>query len=328
MMRTRRAAIALLGATAPWSWEASAQPAPQPPRIGVLWFASASDPFVGRHMAVFRQRLRELGYLEGKTILIDECHAAGSPQRLSELAHDLVAKKTDVIVASALAATRAARAASATIPIVMLHAGDPIGAGLITSLARPGGNITGTTNLPLFGKLVELMRELLPRVGKLALITNTSNAALRTGHAIAEEAARGFNMSLMLADVSRDEDFAAAYARVRDARVDALLVFVDPLIGKHRVEVLEFAAGLRLPVGSDNGDTTRAGGLASYGILFSEHYVLGADYVDKILKGAKPADLPVAQPTRFELIVNRQTARSLGLTIPRIVLLRADEVIQ
>jgi len=239
-----------------------------------------------------------------------------------------VASKVDLIVASAVAAALAAREATATIPIVMLHAGNPVGAGLIASLAHPGGNVTGTTNLPLGSKLVEVMHELLPRAAKLAVLLNPTNAGVRDGWALTAEAARGFGMGLVVVEVSRDEDFAGAYVRIRDARADALLVFVEPLIGKHRFELLVFATGIRLPTGSDNGDTTRAGGLVSYGPLYSEHYVMAASYVDRLLKGAKPADLPVEQPTRFEVIVNSKTAKALGLTIPKSLLLRADEVIE
>ena len=331
-MTTRRELIPVLGAVAllalPWS--AGAQQAPKLPRIGVLWFAKASDPWVGRHMAIFRQRMRELGYIDGKTILIEERYSDGNPQRLSELAGELVASKVDLIVASAVAAALAAREATATIPIVMVHAGNPVGAGLIASLARPGGNVTGTTNLPLGGKLVEVMHELLPRATKLAVLVNPTNAGVRDrdGSALTAEAARGFGMGLVVVEVSRDEHFAGAYARIREARADALLVFVEPLIGKHRFELLEFVTGIRLPTGSDNGDTTRAGGLVSYGPLYSEHYVMAATYVDRLLKGTKPADLPVEQPTRFEVIVNLKTAKALGLAIPQSLLLRADEVIQ
>ena len=332
-MSSRRTFLHALGiscAAAPLAvpWPAKAQLPPKPPRVGVIWFGGAKDPFASRYIGLLRQRLRELGYTEGKSILIDEYYAEGDPQRLNELARELVAAKVDIIVATSLAPAVAARQATTTIPIVMLHAGDPIGAGLIVSLARPGGNVTGTMNLPLGGKVVELMHEILPRMRKLAVLTNPTNVGQRTALAITADAARSFGIDLMVAEVSRDEDFPSAYAKIRQARADGLLVFVEPLIGKHRPEFLEFAARDRLPVGTDNGQTAKSGGLVSYGPLFSEHYLLGAVYVDKILKGAKPADLPIAQPARFEMIINMKTARALGLKIPQSVLLRADEVIE
>ena len=296
--------------------------------IGVLFFPSASSALSQRGMPVFRQRLRELGYVEGKTIVIDERYAEGNAQRLTELAREFAARKVDVIVASAVAATTAARQATNTIPIVMVHAGNPVGAGLIASLARPGGNVTGTTNLPLGGKQVDLLRELVPRIAKLAILANPTNAGTASFVASVTDAAFRSNISVVVVDVTRIEDFPKAFATIRSAHPDGLLVLVEPLFVTRTAEVIEFAATTRLPAIYDIGEMARRGGLIAYATLYLEHYALAADYVDKILKGAKPGDLPVQQPARFELVINRKTAQALGLTIPQSLLLRADEVIQ
>jgi putative ABC transport system substrate-binding protein len=327
---TRRALLRALcaGALITGTWPASGQQQMRIPRIGMLYFAASSDSFRQANIGVFRQRLAELGYVEGKTILIEERFAEGSTPRLNELARELVASKVDIMVTQAVAATISARQATSTIPIVMLHAGNPIGAGLIESLARPGGNVTGTSNILLGGKLVELLLEVVPRLRTLAVLANPTNAGVPPALADVAEAARRFNITVNLVPATRNADFPDAFAMIRNARPDALLVLVEPLIGAHRAEVIDFAARARLPTIYDNSPTAKSGGLMSYGLVFREHYALAAVYVDKILKGAKPADLPVQQPTRFELIINMKTAKALGLTIPQSLLLRADEVIQ
>jgi putative ABC transport system substrate-binding protein len=304
------------------------QPKANAPRIGFLWFSSMVDAMVPGARSAFRQRLSALGYVEGKNILIEERFADGHAERLGELARELVASRVDVIVAPGVTASRAARQATNTIPIVMLHAGDPVGAGLIASLARPGGNVTGTTNLLLGGKQVELIRELVPRAVKLAILVNPSNAGARSYVTDAMEAGRRFNLGIVVAEAARVEDLPNAFALIRDMRPDGLLVMGDPFIGNHRAEVFAFATSARLPASYDLPNMARAAGLVGYGPLFVEHYVMGAGYVDRILKGAKPGDLPVEQPMRFELVINLRTAKALGLTIPQSVLLRADEVIQ
>ena len=274
--------------------------------------------------------MRELGYVEGQTILIEERYADGNAQRLTELARELVASRIDIIVAVAVAAAKAARQATSTIPIVMVHAGNPIGAGLIASLARPGGNVTGTTSMipELGAKQVQLIRELVPRVAKLGILVNPTNAGAAPLLANVTDAARSFNISLVTAEVTRAEDFPKAFTLLRSARPDGLLVMVEPLISNNRAQVIDFAASARLPASYDIGDFARAGGLISYGPVLIEHYAMAASYVDKILKGAKPGDQPVQQPTIFELVVNLKTAKALGLTIPQLLLLRADEVIE
>jgi len=329
-MSTRREVLRVLalGVVVARASGTSAQQSIKAARIGVLWFASSSDAVLRRISGALRQRLRELGYVEGKTILVDDRFAEGNPQRLKELARGLVDAKLDVIVTPGVAATLVVREATDTIPIVMVHAGNPIGAGLIESLARPGGNVTGTANVSLGGKHVELMREVAPRLARLALLINPTNAGARLFVANVNEAARRFDIAVTVVEVSRPEDFAKAYASIRAAGVDWLHVVDEPTISSRRVEWVEFAISARLPLSSDVGETARVGGLISYSPVLTDHYVLAADYVDKILKGAKPSDLPVEEPTRYELLLNLKTAGTLGLTIPRSVLLRAQELIQ
>ena len=298
------------------------------PRVGILWFGAMNSTGASRYRSVFRQRLAALGYVEGKNILIEERSAEGNADRLGELARELVASKVDVIVTPAVTASRAARQATSTIPIVMVHAGDPVGAGLIASLARPGGNVTGTTNLSFAGKQIELMRELVPRAAKLAVVLNPSNAGARRYVTDAMETGRKLNLSISIAEVARLEDFPNAFAMIRDMRPDGLLVMADPFIGDQVAQVIAFAASARLPASYDQPSMARAGGMVAYGPLLAEHYVMAAGYVDRILKGAKPADLPVEQPTRFELVINLKTAKALGMSIPQSMLLRADDVIQ
>src|SRR5207248_2838177 len=249
-------------------------------------------------------------------------------ERLGELARELVASKVDVIVTPAVTASRAARQATSTIPIVMVHAGDPVGAGLIASLARPGGNVTGTTNLSYSGKQIELMRELVPRAVKLAILLNPSNSGARRYVTDAMETGRKFNLSIAIAEVARVEDFPNAFAMIRDMRPDALLVMADPLLGEQISQVTAFVASARLPATYDQPNMASPSGMFAYGPILAEHYVMPAGYVDRILKGAKPADLPVEQPTRFELVINLKTAKALGVTIPQSLLLRANDVIQ
>jgi ABC-type uncharacterized transport system substrate-binding protein len=313
---------------------ASVDPQTKIPRVAMLVFgtrssASASAPSPASMLV--RDRLTELGYVEGKTILLEESYADGNQQRLMQLAHEVVERKPDVIVAIAAAATAAARQATSTIPIVMAHAGNPVGSGLVASLAHPGGNVTGTTSMvPELGvKQVELLRQLIPGLSRLGVLANPTNAGTPPLLANVKEAAHQFNISVVVAEVTRSEDFDKALGLLRDARPNALLVMVEPIIGMNRARVLEFAAANRLPASYDVGrEIARQGGLISYGPVLTTHYAIAADYVDKILKGAKPGDLPVQQPTEFALIINLKTAKALGLKVPQSLLLRADELIQ
>ena len=297
------------------------------PRISILYFGMYG-PGGARLTDVLRQRLSQLGYVEGKTILIEERSAGGDAQRMGSIAREVVASKPDVIVTSAVAATVAARQATSSIPIVMMHAGNPVAAGLIETLGRPGGNVTGTMNLTYGGKHVDLMRELLPRVTTLAVLANPTNSNAPLIVEGATEAASKYGIRVVKAEVSHANDFPAAYAVIRTAHPDGLIVAMEPLLATHNDELIAFAATTRLPAIYDAGEMARRGGLIAYATLFSEHYRMAADYVDKILKGAKPADLPVEQPARFELVINLKTAKALGLKIPKDLLLRADEVIR
>ncbi len=332
-MTTRRALLRVLGAgvLSAAAWPTSGQQASKMPRVALLFFGIRARNASYDEPARFRARLSELGYVEGKNVVIEERYAEGNAQRLNELARELVEAKVDVIVASAVAATMAARHATGTIPIVMVHAGNAASAvstGLISSLAQPGGNVTGTTNITFGGKHVDLIRELIPRVAKLAILNNPTNAGAASYVASVTDAALRSNIGVVVTDVTRPEDFPNAFGVLRNARPDALLVAVEPLIGAHSAEVIEFAATTRLPAIYDFGEMARRGGLIAYATVYIEHYALAADYVDKILKGAKPGALPVQQPARFELVINLKTAKTLGLVISQSLLLRADEVIQ
>ena len=315
---------------------ASPEPRTKIPRVAMLVFgaratSTATATAIAPVAKLFRDRLTELGHVEGKTILIEESYADGDPQRLTQLANEIVESKPDVIVAIAAAATAAARQATSTIPIVMAHAGNPVGAGWVASLAQPGGNVTGTTSMvPDLGvKQVELLRQLVPGLARLGVLANPTNSGTSPLLANVNEAARRMNISVVVAEVTRAEDFDQALRLLRDARPDALLVMIEPMIFLNRARVLDFAAANRLPASYDVGrEIVRQGGLISFGPLLATHYALVADYVDKILKGTKPGDLPVQQPTQFALVINMKTAKALGLTIPQPLLQRADEVIQ
>ena len=280
---------------------------------------------------LFRNRLTELGYVEGKTILIEESYADGDPQRLTQLAHEIVERKPDAIVAIAAAATAAARQATSTIPIVMAHAGNPVGSGLVASLAHPGGNVTGTTSMaPELGlKQVELLRQLIPGLARLGVLANPTNAGAAPLLATVNEEARRFNISVVVAEVTRAADFDKAFGLLRDARLDALFVMVEPLIGLNIARVLDFAAANRLPTSYDVGrEFVRRG--ASFRMDPSWRLITRSppNTLTRFSRAPNPGDLPVQQPTQFALIINLKTAKALSLTVPQSLLVRADEVIQ
>ena len=302
------------------------------PRVVMLFFGTHEQPSItSEGAALFHGRLTELGYAEGKSILVEERYADGDPRQLKELAREIVGSKPDVIVTSAFAATDSVRQATSTIPIVMLHAGDPIGSGLVASLSHPGGNITGTTSIvpDLGGKQVELLRQLLPGLRRLGVLLNPDNAGHASALTNVIDTARLHDIDVIVAKVAQIEDFTKAFEVLRDAHTDALFVMMEPLMGANRARIIEFAAANRLPASYDVGsEIVRQGGLISYGPLLRTHYSQGAEYVDKILKGADPAGLPVQQPTQFLLAINLRTASSLGVAIPESLLLRADEIIR
>jgi putative ABC transport system substrate-binding protein len=307
---------------------ATAQQPAKIPRVGVLRIGPPPDGGPIGSNERLRQRLAELGHIDGKTIVIDIRFAENDMARLQQLARELVASGVDIIVTPAVHASVAARQATSTIPIVMLHAGNPVGAGLITSLARPGGNVTGTTNQFLGGKQLQLLHEVVPRLARLAVLGNPTNAGTAPALAEVQSAARKLGIAVSTVELSRAEDLSRAFTAIRDARPDGLLVLIEPTIGSRSRQLIEFAAGLRLPVVSDGPGLAREGALLAYGPDFLDHYTVGADYVDKILRGTKPADLPVQQSRKFEFVINLKTAKALGLTIPKSMLLRADEVIE
>ena len=326
----RRALLWILwtGPLVAGTWPARAQTPAKVPRIALL-LAGTRESYAGFDgIALFRDRLRELGYVQGKSVLIEERYADGDALRLTALAREIADSKADIIVAPTVAASTAARQATSTIPIVMVHAGNPIGAGLVASLARPGGNVTGTTNMLLGGKQVELLRELVPRLARLGVLVNPTNAGSRPVRENIADTARRLGIELVVAEVTGSEDLSRAFAMLRNARLDGLTVMVEKVIAENEAQVLQFAASTRLPTSYDAADFVEDGGLISYGPVLSEQYAFAAVYVDKILKGARPADLPVQQPTKYELFINLKTAKALGITIPQSLLLRADRLIQ
>jgi putative ABC transport system substrate-binding protein len=279
---------------------------------------------------MFLDRLRELGWIDGKNIQVHARYAGGVLDRLPTLARELVALKVDVIVAIAVAGSTAASGATGRIPIVMVNAGNPVGAGLVESLARPGRNVTGTTSMwpDLGGKQIELLHQVAPSARRIALLANPRNAGTPPTLQSAAHAAQLLGLELVVADVVARQDFDPAFARIEQSQSEALLVIVEPLIITNREAVIAFAARRRLPALYTGEDLVRDGGLMSYSTNLAVHYPRAADYVDKILKGASPAELPVEQPVSFKLLVNLKTARALDLQLPPTLLALADEVIE
>jgi putative tryptophan/tyrosine transport system substrate-binding protein len=279
----------------------------------------------------FRQGLRELGYIEGKNIVIEWRSGEGKRDRQPELAGELARLKVDVIVTVGSGDTRASKEVTATIPIVMIQAGDPVGGGFVASLARPGANITGLSNLrpELSGKRLELLKEIAPKLARVAVFASSTSP----DHAqVLKElglAAGPLVVNLQYLDIRSPKDFETAFQAAAKERAEAVLVRVPgPILSPHRAEVAALAGKSRLPVMYERAAEVEAGGLMSYGVIITDLHRRAATYVDKILKGAKPADLPVEQPTKFEFVVNLKTAKQIGLTIPPNVLARADRVIR
>jgi ABC-type uncharacterized transport system substrate-binding protein len=309
---------------------AGAQQAAKVYRLGYL--AGGSSDISRVTVDAFRQGLRELGWVEGQNIVIDYRFADGSLDRLPDLAAELVRLKVDIIVAAPLPPAAAAKNATGTIPIVMIGAGaDPVGQGLVASLARPGGNVTGLSygvGQGIFGKQLALLKEAVPKVRRVAVLWNPAIPTLAFAIGEVKVAARSLGLQLQLLEARRPNDFDSAFAAMARERAGALLVITDSVFSTHRIRLVGLAAKSRLPAIYTNRQPVEVGGLMSYGPSFSDLWRRGAGYVDKILKGAKPADLPVEQPTTFELVINLKTAKALGLTVPLSLLGRADEVIQ
>ena len=308
---------------------ADAQQPAKVPRIGFLCPCSPSGSRYQRYQE-FRQGLRELGYVEGQTIALESRWAEEQYDRLPGLAAELVRLKVDVIMTVTSPATQGASRATTTIPIVMTGIVDPVASGFVASLARPGGNVTGLSIMApeLVGKQLQLLKEVVPKVGRMALLWNPANVGDPPQVREAEGAARTLGVRLQLLEVRRPDEIGRAFAAMARERAGAAIVVVDPLLNDQRARVVDFAAKGRLPVVYGVREGAEAGALMAYGANLADLFRRAATYVDKILKGAKPADLPVEQPTRFELVVNMKAAKTLGLTIPPSVLIRADQVIQ
>ena len=303
-----------------------AQPPDRLYRIGML--ERTPPPINAANLEAFRQGLRALGYIEGKNFVIEYRSADGRDDRYPELAAELVELRVDVILTRGTPAALAAKNATGTIPVVITGVGDPVGQGIIVSLAHPGGNITGlsATVTEIYPKRVELLRELVPKATRIAALFNMSNPAIPHQWRQVEAAARALGMQAQLLDMRKQEDLRPAFDSAVRQRAAALVVGLETLTLANAPLIVDLAAKHRLPAMYASGEFV--GGLASYGVHYPDHYRRAATFVDKILKGAKPADLPVEQPTKFELVVNLRTARALGLTIPRTVLLQVDQVIE
>jgi putative ABC transport system substrate-binding protein len=305
-----------------------AQQAKKIPRIGFLESGGAER--MKSRLAAFQQGLQELGYLEGKNIVVEQRYASGKFETLPELAAELIRLNVDVILAGGAPAAHAAKKITTTIPIVIGNAADPVGTGLVTSLARPGGNITGLSdfNLGVVTKRLELLKEVVPSASRVAVLLNPANPTNPLQLKELQAVAPALGVTLLPFEAKRPDDIDRAFTTIRKERSGAILVFGDPMLQTHQRRIAELAAKNRLPAIWAHRESVDAGGLMSYGTNFDDLYRRAATYVDKILKGAKPADLPVEQPTKFELIINLKTAKTLGLTIPQFVLFRADQVIQ
>jgi putative ABC transport system substrate-binding protein len=306
--------------------------AQQPKKVPRIGFLSGSPPSsIKARTEAFRQGLRDLGYVEGKNIVIEWRSAEGKRDRLPALAADLVRLKVDLIVTAGPLVTRAAKEATSTIPIVMAQDPDPVGNGFVASLARPGGNITGLSRLApeISGKQLELLKEIVPKLSRVAVIgTSTRPGNAQTLREV-ELAAGAFGVQLQYLDILSPKDIETAFQAAVRERADGALWFVTGSIGNpHRKKIADLAVSSRLPVIYNLLDHVEAGGLMFYGVNTVDLDRRAAVYVDKILKGAKPADLPVEQPTKFEFVINLKTAKQIGLTIPPNVLARADRVIR
>jgi putative tryptophan/tyrosine transport system substrate-binding protein len=298
------------------------------PMIGILSGGSATA--TARQHDAFRNGLGELGWISDKNIALEFRYADGKPDRLASLAQELVRNKVDVIVAAAIEARRAAKQATTTVPIVMAQSGDPIAEGFVASLAQPGSNITGLTtqSTDTSGKRLELVKEVVPGVSRVVVLWNPSNSFNALIWKETENAARSFNIRLQSAELRAVDDLEKAFALIVKDNSEALFVTRSPLTRIHAPRIIDFAVKNRLPTMYDEKLYVEDGGLMSYGTDLLDLFRRAAFYVDKILKGAKPADLPVEQPTKFELVINLNTAKQIGLTIPPNVLARADRVIR
>ncbi len=328
----RRELFTTLGGMAALPVSTRAQQSTQQPALPLIGFLSGASPAPFTHLvAAFRQGLGDTGFVEGQSVAIEYRWAEGRYERLPEMANDLVRRQVAVLVATGNdRAALAAQAASSTIPIVFSVGGDPVANGLVASLSRPGANLTGVS---LFTALLEpkrlsLLREALPAATRIALLVNSGSVTLRSKVMEFEQAARLVGVQPVAVMAQAESEFEAAFANLPQQRVNALVVSTDAFFNSRREQLVALAARHKMPTIYEFGEFARAGGLMSYGTHLGEMYRQIGVYTGRILKGAKPADLPVLQPTRFELVINLITAKTLGMTIPQTLLLRADEVIQ
>jgi len=307
---------------------ADAQQPKKVPRIGFL--GSASPSTISTRIEAFRQGLRELGYVEGKNIVIEYRWAEGKIERLPDLAIELVRLQLEVIVTAGPSSTRPVKEATSTIPIVMAFDNDPVGSGFVTSLARPGGNITGLSTLApeISGKQLALLKEIVPRLSRVAVLGNSTNPGNAQSLKETELAAGALKVQLQYLDVQDHKDIETTFQAAIKGRAEAVLVLQNPVLTSHRKQLVDLTVKGRFPAIYDRGEFVEEGGLMTYAVSSTDLFRRAATYVDKILKGAKPVDLPVEQPTKFEFIVNLKAAKQIGLTIPPNVLARADRVIR
>ena len=324
----RREFITLIGgAVATWPLAARAQQ-PKPPTIG--YFGASTAAAEKLRTDAFMQRLSELGWIEGQTVAIEHRWAESRTERFPEIAADFVRLRVDIIVATSIAAALACKQATAVIPIVFPIAGDPLGTGLVTSLARPGSNVTGLSNqgAELAGKRLEVLREVTPGLRKLAVLANAEYAGRISEIAGIQTAARTLGLDIAVFEIKPGGDIALVFDTMRKDGVEALYVLGDTFMNSSRVRISSLAVQARLPTICIAREYVEAGGLLSYGANIPHMYARAAELVDKILRGTKPGDIPVEQPTKFELVINLTTAKALGLTFPLTLLGRANEVIE
>jgi putative ABC transport system substrate-binding protein len=327
-MTSRREFVTLLGGAAAWPLAARAQQSHRVPRIGVLLLGTPAS-FAGRTQA-FVEGLRDLGYVEGSTVAIEWKWGQDQVERLPDLAAELVSAQVDVIVTGGTPPAKTLKNATRTIPIVMAIVGDPVAAGLVDSLARPGGNATGFSIVAtdLSGRRLQLLKEIVPGLSSVAVLSNVANPQSQMELGETQSAARRLDLRLHSVPISADTSIEDALEKIKKEPVQALIVVTDAILYSQRRQILDWAAGNRLPAMYPYREFPDAGGLVSYAPNVSDLFRRAASYVDRIIKGANPGDLPVEQPTKFELVINLKTAKSLGLDIPPGVLAIADEVIE